>query len=199
MRIAIVYFSETGTTHTIAEAVAAGCTDNEADPAKSEKPAANNSAVEVELYRIVGGDIVEGRFKNDSCLKLIDAADAVVLGSPTFMGGPAAQFKAFADASSVRWDKQRWAGKIAAGFTVGANLNGDQLATLQYFTILAAQHGMIWMGLDLPGGYDSKGRNRLGTQSGVCACSADGNVDTVDIETARYLGTRIVALMQRMS
>ncbi|XUJ34422.1 flavodoxin family protein [Bradyrhizobium japonicum] len=57
------------------------------------------------------------------------------------MGGPAAQFKAFADASSYRWSQQRWADKIAAGFTTGACAGGDQLHTLTYFTILAAQHG----------------------------------------------------------
>jgi len=128
----------------------------------------NTNAV---LYRIVGPEIVDGRFRAEQCLSLIDGSDAVIFGSPTYMGGPAAQFKAFADATSDHWDAQQWADKVAAGFTVGANPNGDQLMTLQYFSILASQHGMLWIGLDIPGGFDERQRNPLGSQLGLaCHC-----------------------------
>ena len=36
------------------------------------------------------------------------AADAIVFGAPTYMGGPSAQFKAFADASSKPWMSRAW-------------------------------------------------------------------------------------------
>ena len=87
----------------------------------------------------------------------------MIFGCPTYMGGPSAQFKAFADASSDRWERQRWESKLCAGFTVGSNPSGDQLATLQYMTILAAQHGMLWAGIDIPGGY-----SLAGTESSRC-------------------------------
>jgi multimeric flavodoxin WrbA len=122
---------------------------------------------------------------------MVDAADAVAFGSPTYMGGPAAQFKAFADASSERWEGQRWADKVAAGFTVGACANGDQGFTLAYFSILAAQHGMLWCGLDIPGGLDKAGRNRLGAQVGLVALATEGEVDAADLATAQYLGRRL--------
>lgn len=176
-RIAVIYFSETGTTHKLAEAIGKGC--------KSV------SGVEVVLSRIAGTEIVNGRFKNTSALELVDASDAVILGSPTYMGGPAAQFKAFADATSDRWDTQRWSGKISSGFTVGANPNGDQLATLQYFSILAAQHGMIWLGLDIPGGYDELGRNTLGSQLGLASHCSGPQINSSDYVTAQYLGERV--------
>lgn len=176
-RIAVIYFSETETTHNLAVAIIRGCDS-----------VANVQAIP---HRIRGTDITEGRFQKDNCLELVDASDAVIFGSPTYMGGPAAQFKAFADATSDRWDTQRWSGKIAAGFTVGANPNGDQLATLQYFSVLAAQHGMIWIGLDIPGGFDEQGRNSLGSQLGMSAHCLSPEPNKSDIDTAEYLGSRV--------
>lgn len=107
------------------------------------------------------------------------------------MGGASAQFKAFADASSDRWENQRWEGKLCAGITVGSSPSGDQLATLQYFTILAAQHGMLWVGINIPGGYDPEGRNRLGAQLGLVSQSTGTHVSDIDLVTARYLGVRV--------
>ena len=110
------------------------------------------------------------------------------------MGSVSAQFKAFADASRERWEAHLWRNKLAAGFTIGSNLNGDQLATLQYMQILASQHGMLWVGLDLPGNSGAKGLNRLGAQSGVIAQSVDAGLCDSDLLTARYLGLRVARL-----
>ncbi|MGY3420664.1 multimeric flavodoxin WrbA [Bradyrhizobium sp. F1.13.4] len=115
---------------------------------------------------------------------------------PTW-AGPAAQFKAFADASSDRWSRQQWANKIAAGFTTGACAGGDQLHTLTYFSILAAQHGMLWCGLDIPGGEDPSGRNRLGSQLGLATHLVDSSLPQSDLTTAEYLGQRLAKMASR--
>jgi multimeric flavodoxin WrbA len=39
----------------------------------------------------------------DGAWEKLDAADAIVFGTPTYMGGPSWQFKRFADASSKAW------------------------------------------------------------------------------------------------
>ena len=178
--VVIVYFSETGSTHRLAEAIEAGCL--------------SIAATSVVLHRISGEEIDRGRFRNENCLRSIDHADGLILGSPTYMGGPAAQFKAFADATSDRWDSQQWSGKLASGFTVGSNPNGDQLATLQYFSLLAAQHGMLWVGLDIAAGYDDQGRNTLGSQLGLATHCVTGKTGNSDTETAMYLGARVARL-----
>jgi NAD(P)H dehydrogenase (quinone) len=175
--VCIVHHSITGTTANLAASILEGVVGVDGCVAKG--------------VTLAGTDIVEGRFRNETVFRTLDAADAVILGSPTFMGGPSSQFKAFADASSDRWETQRWEGKLCAGFTVGSSPSGDQLATLQYFTILAAQHGMLWVGLDIPGGYDPQGRNRLGAQLGLVSQSTNGFVPDVDLITARYLGARV--------
>ena len=179
--LAIVYFSISGTTEKLAHAVARGAA----------------GMAETALCPIAGDDIVSGRFRNDGLLQTIDRADAVAFGSPTYMGGAAAQFKAFADASSDRWSRQRWANKFAGGFTSGALAGGDQLHTLTYLSILAAQHGMLWCGLDIPGGEDPGGRNRLGSQLGLAAHMIDAALPQCDLSTAEYLGQRLAKMASR--
>ena len=153
-------------------------------------------AVDVVVHEIKGKEIIEGRFVNPSLMENLKTCDAIVFASPTYMGGPAAQFKAFADATSDFWLTQDWAGKLAAGITCGSGLNGDQTATLQYFSTLASQHGMLWLGLDVTHVDEQAGMNRLGCHLGVTAHSPDGTVDERDLNTARYLARRIQLELQ---
>ncbi|MEV4481466.1 flavodoxin family protein [Micromonospora coxensis] len=78
--------------------------------------------------------------------EVLDTADAIIFGTPTYMAGVSAPFKAFLDASSDRWAKQKWKDKLAAGFTNSAGANGDKLATLQQLALFAMQHGMVGSG-----------------------------------------------------
>ena len=181
--VVVLFHSMSGVTREIAGAVSKGVTN-----------VGDCSATVVE---IVGQDIKEGIYDNPETISLIDNADGVVFGSPTFMGSVSAQFKAFADATGDLWAENRWSGKVAGGFTVGGNLSGDQMSTLQYLAIFAAQHGMLWCGVDIPGGFDRQGRNRLGAQGGLVAHSSDGTVNPLDLETASYLGQRVATLSKR--
>jgi multimeric flavodoxin WrbA len=134
----------------------------------------------------------------------LEAADAIIFGSPTYMGSASGQFKTFMDASSKIWYAQLWKNKIAAGFTNSASQSGDKLNTLIQLTVFAAQHGMIWVGLDLlPGNNNSKGSvndlNRLGGFLGALAQSnadegPEGGPITSDLKTAEHLGTRVVQI-----
>lgn len=185
VKIAIVFYSASGTTRQLANAVAAG--------------AAEVADIDVVQVEIISTDINAGRFQNDNLLATLDNAAAIVFGSPTYMGSVSAQFKAFADASSERWEAQVWRNKIAAGFTIGSNLSGDQLSTLQYLQILSSQHGMLWTGVDIPGANNAIGTNRLGAQSGVIAHSADGLLHETDVLTARYLGRRVALNSKKLT
>ena len=117
--VTVLYYSGMGHTAKMAEAVTKG--------------AGAVSDIQANLIAIEGKDIVDGRYKNDAVLEKLDASDAIIFGSPTYMGGPAAQFKAFADTSSERWMKAAWKDKLAAGFTVSGSPSGDKLSTLHYF------------------------------------------------------------------
>jgi NAD(P)H dehydrogenase (quinone) len=150
--------------------------------------------VKVNLLRISSEDIHQGRYQNDAVLAQLDASDAIVFGSPTFMGGPAAQFKAFADATGERWYQRKWANKIAGGFTVSGGPSGDKLHTLQYFVTFAMQHGMVWVGLnELPAA--DTGINRLSSYVGAMGQASQEEPEIApsraDKLTGESLGGRI--------
>jgi multimeric flavodoxin WrbA len=180
-RVAIVFHTVTGNTAQVAKAVGEGVAQAGAEPV---------------LLLLQGSHIVEGRYINQDVLCAVDSSSAVIFGAPTFMGGPSAQFKAFADASSDRWERQLWRNKFAAGFTTGTSPNGDQASTLQYFTLLAAQHGMLWVSIDKPANVDLNAPNTVGVQLGFSAAVASAGVAELDLRTAKYLGTRVGQLAQ---
>lgn len=137
----------------------------------------------------------------------LDEADALVFGCPTYMGSPSAGLKAFMEASSGRWMEQKWADKLAAGFTNSGSMNGDKQNTLVDLATFAGQHGMNWITLGLmPGNNHSGGSeedlNRLGACLGAMAQS---NVDQgpddcppkSDLDTARHLGKRVAEAARR--
>ena len=135
----------------------------------------------------------------------LEAADAIIMGSPTYMGMASWQFKKFADASSKPWFTQKWKNKIAAGFTNSASMNGDKLSTLHYLFTLAMQHGMVWVGTGMmPANSKAAQRNDvnyLGAFSGAMMQSpSDASPDEVlpgDLETARQFGKRVAEVAQQ--
>ncbi|NMO16791.1 flavodoxin family protein [Pyxidicoccus fallax] len=177
-RVAVIYHSGYGHTRVQAEAVHRG--------------AAAIKGVQATLF-----DVSEVAQHWDA----LDAADAIILGSPTYLASVSAPFKAFMDSTSSRWAEQRWRGKLAAGFTNSAGMNGDKLHTLTTLTLFAMQHGMVWVGLGLlPGNHTSRGSpedlNRLASFVGAMAQShADLGSESAppdsDRRTAEHLGRRV--------
>jgi len=184
--ISIIYHSGGGHTAKLAEAVAKG--------------AASVAGVQVNTIAISGKDIVVGRYKNDAVIAQLDASDAIIFGSPTYMGGPSGQFKTFADATGGSWYGQKWKDKIASGFSVSNSPAGDKFSTLQYFHTLAMQHGMIWVGLgEMP--LQPNGVNRLGSFAGVTAQAGQESPDVApnaaDKLTGEILGKRVAESTKR--
>lgn len=181
--VAIAYHSGYGHTARQAEAVAAGV---------ESVPGARAETRNIAML-------------DDRLWATLAQADAVIFGSPTYMGSPSAVFQTFAEASSKVWSELGWKDKIAAGFTNSAGVNGDKLNTLISFAVLAAQHGMHWVNLGLPPGwlFRSKGSaddlNRLGGFVGAMAHSpSDAGPDVApsesDLRTASHLGRRVAEL-----
>jgi len=129
----------------------------------------------------------------------LDAADAIIMGSPTYMGMASWQFKKFADASSKRWFVSGWKDKVAGGFTCSSNLSGDKLSTLQYFITLAMQQGMVWVGQSA---MNDGNLNRLGSSSGVMAqvgpTSPAEDIPQGDLDTAKAYGARVAQVAAKL-
>ena len=133
-------------------------------------------------------------------------ADAILFGSPTYMGGPSWQFKKFADASSKTWFEGGWKNKVFGGFTNSASINGDKLNTLEYFVLLAGQHSGIWVSMDIkPANLKASVRddlNRMGSYIGPMAQTpADASAEEMspgDLETARRYGARVALIASQL-
>ena len=143
----------------------------------------------------------------DAGWETLAAADAIIMGSPTYMGSVSWQFKKFADASSKQWFTQAWKDKLFAGFTNSASLNGDKLSTLTYMFTLAMQHGGLWVSHGvLPSNSKAAQRNDpnyLGSYSGAMAQSPSdasaGEMLPGDLDTARAFGKRVATVSARIS
>jgi NAD(P)H dehydrogenase (quinone) len=129
----------------------------------------------------------------------VNAADAIIMGSPTYMGAASWQFKKFADASSKQWYGRAWKDKVAGGFTCSAQLSGDKFSTLQFFVTLAMQQGMIWVS---QGELNDGTYNRLGSAVGVMAqCEPSDAADKIpqnDLDTAKAYGKRVAEVATKL-
>jgi len=180
--IEVVYYSGYGHTKVQAEAVLEGAA----------------SAGTARIWAISAEGLLD-----DAAWAALDAADAIIMGSPTYMGGAAWQFKRFADDSSKRWFTRAWQDKLAGGFTNSASTNGDKGSTLGFLSVLAAQHGMLWVSLgQAPSNAMAHGPddiNWAGGSLGAMAISpGDAPADKAprkgDLDSARAYGARIAAL-----
>jgi multimeric flavodoxin WrbA len=180
--IVIVFHSGYGHTHKIAQAVAEGSDGH--------------------LLAIdADGSLPPGGWEK------LAAADAIVFGSPTYMGNVSWQFKKFADESSKVWMNQGWKDKLGAAFTNSASVAGDKQTTLYTMFTLAQQHGMLWVGTGLMPSNGKAARrddvNYLSSFAGLAtATPSDASVDEMvegDIRTAKLFGQRLRDAVSRIN
>lgn len=183
--VAIIYHSGFGHTKKVAEFVAQGV----------------SSVSDINVWLLTTDEAVQEMEKLQEC-------DALVFGTPTYMGGPSAQFKQFADATSKLWMQGALNNKLAAGFTNSGGLAGDKFATLMYLVTLACQHGMIWISLGQPAALTKSGHgatpetvNRLDGSLGLMTQSDNADIKNTpapgDLESAQLFGKRIAEITKQ--
>ncbi|MEM5317582.1 flavodoxin family protein [Paraburkholderia sp. JHI869] len=173
MLITIIYDSGYGHTAKQAQAVADGVR--------------RVPGVEATLIAVADGD---------TPWETLAASDAIIFGSPTYNGSLSSRLKKFMeDSTRPAWLPQTWRNKIAAGFTNSGAMHGDKLGSLISMALFAAQHGMIWVGLDLFASNNKNDMNRIGGWLGAMAQSDNESPDVTPIEsdllTAAHLGQRV--------
>lgn len=182
--VVVAYQSGFGHTAFLAEAVASG--------ARS----AGASVTPIQL-----ADVTEDDWQ------VLDAADAIIFGTATYMGNVSAVFQTFAEQTGRRCQQGTWRDKIAAGFTNSGSKSGDKLNSLVSLAVFAAQHHMHWVNLGLGPGWNHSTAsedelNRLGFWLGAAAATdVDANPDEVhpsDIATCEHLGRRVAEVTRQL-
>lgn len=180
MQIAIVYDSGFGHTAKQAQAVAEGVK--------------GVSGAYAKLIPVADGE---------TPWETLEASEAIIFGSPTYNGSVSWRLKRFMeDSTRPAWLPQTWRNKIAAGFTNSGAMHGDKLNSLVSMALFAAQHGMIWVGLDIFPGHSNTELNRIGGWLGAMAQSDDASPEVTpiesDLKTAAHLGRRVAETALRL-
>ncbi|GJJ22456.1 flavodoxin family protein [Mycolicibacterium mageritense] len=182
--VAIVAHSRAGNTWRLAEAVGEG---------------ARAMGAHVQLVRIDDDGAVE-----EAGWGTLAAADGIVFGCPTHMGGPSWQFKRFADSTIRAWRSTQWRDKLAGGFTNSTGMSGDKFSTLTYLWTLAMQQGMVWIGSGMKPAiaYDKSASreslNYIGGYGGAMATNPFDDpqaMSRADLATAAAFGERFATFL----
>ncbi|WP_213451721.1 NAD(P)H:quinone oxidoreductase [Rhizomonospora bruguierae] len=195
-KLAVIYYSSTGTVHAMAERLAAagekaGATVRlrqvaELAPAEA---IASNAAWSQHFDRTKD----EPRATADD----IVWADAVLLGSPTRYGNIASQLKQFLDTLGPQWTQGLLADKVYAGFTATMTAHGGQETTLLALYNTIYHFG----GIIVPPGYTDPLKFADGNPYGVSHVTGGNNDEPLtDVQYAAldHLTERVLRIAAKL-
>lgn len=155
-RVLVIYFSVTGNTKTLADAVVNGVT----------------SVAGTECILMPAADVTNQDWV---------AADAIIVGSPTYFGQMAAEVKHIIDATAEVYGSLE--GKVGAAFTTAGGAGcGHELTNMSIITALLVS-GMVVQGT---------------TQGPHFGPFAVGKPTAKDLERAEALGVRVANLAMKL-
>jgi NAD(P)H dehydrogenase (quinone) len=125
-------------------------------------------------------------------------ADAVIFGSPTRFGSPAAQLRTFIDSLGGLWSEGRLADKVYTGYTSSNTVHGGHETTLLSLYISLIH----WGGTIVPPGYTDPCKFVDGNPYGASLVATHDNINEFDDATANaldHLGRRVVSIADRLT
>jgi len=128
-KIAVIYYSSTGTVYELAKSVAAGA---EKAGAEVRLRKVHELAPDEAIASNAGwaSHVAETQDVPVAAADDIIWADGVLLGSPTRFGNIASQMKQFLDTLGPQWAQGLLANKVYSGFTATSTAHGGQESTL---------------------------------------------------------------------
>lgn len=188
-RVLIAFYSRSGVTEALAIDIAAGA--REAGAEVRIRRAREFVTAEVMAGSpgwIEDADAMNGRYDAPSEADA-EWADAIIFGSPSRFGAPAAELKAFVDSLGGLWFQGRLNGKVASAFASSSTLHGGNEATILALYAPAAHLGMIIV----PTGYADPIMFEGGTPYGASSVSQNSAEppSPSDLAAARFQGRRV--------
>lgn len=188
-KVAVIYYSSTGTNEAIALAVAEGARQAGAEvrvrlvPELAPQAAIDGNPKWKAFHERMAS---EPRASLDD----LDWANGIVFGTPTRFGNVAAQLKQFIDTAGGLWFQGKLSNKVYAGFTSAMNPNGGHESTL-----LALFNSIYHFGgfIVTPGYTDPAVFAAGGNPYGVSVATGQDGKGPSDeaLAHARYLGKRV--------
>lgn len=130
VKIAVIYYSATGSVHALAEAVADGAASSGAEVRlRRVAELAPATAIDANPRWRAHLDTIAARIPEAS-LDDLEWAEGYAFGTPSRFGAPAAQLKQFLDSTGRLWMDGVLSNKPVTSFTSAMNRHGGQEATL---------------------------------------------------------------------
>lgn len=193
-KTAIIYYSATGGTYKLAQAVAEGAREagSEVRVLKVKELAPEEAIASNAGW---GAHRAETQDIPEATLADLEWADVILLGSPTRYGLPAAQLKQFLDSTGPLWGQGKLVNKFTGSFTSAATQHGGQEST-----ILAMNNTFYhWGSIIVPPAFADPIQFKVGNPYGVSFASNNGQTppDEDTLASARFQGRRTVEVATR--
>lgn len=193
--LAIIYYSSQGTTHAMAQRLAATAEGLGAEVRlRHVAETAPDAAVQsVDAWAAHVAEIAEAPSATPDD---IEWADAVIFGSPTRYGHITSQLQAYIDTLGGLWGQGKLADKTYAAFTSSQTKHGGQETTLEAMTTTFAHFG----GIIVPPGYTDAVKFNDGNPYGVGKVTGGGtDLDADDLAALDHLVTRLLSISARLT
>ena len=194
LNVAVIYYSMTGTTYQLAQAMADAAEEAGANVRlRQVEELAPEEAIQQ------NGDWVEHRRQTQDVpvakLDDLEWAQAVALGTPTRYGLPAAQLKQFIDQTGPLWQQGKLVDKIMTSFTTVGTAHGGHETTLTALNNTFYH----WGSIIVPPGYAANIQFESGTPYGTSFTSNNGELDPDEtaLKAARFQMKRLIEVSRR--
>ena len=188
-KILILFYSRTGNTTAIAEAIAEGARTvrfAEVDILRIDDLAPVSVIDAIPEWK-ASRDKLAATYRVLASVDELVSYDAIILGSPTRYGIMAAELKNVLDQTGPLWQKGALVNKVGAAFTSVATAHGGHETTLWSIMTPMANLGMIIV----PPGYSDPVMFQGGSPYGATATTGGGAPGEADLAAARHQGKRV--------
>jgi NAD(P)H dehydrogenase (quinone) len=194
-KVAVIYYSATGTVHQLAEHVARGAQEADAEVrllrvAELAPRAAIDSNPAWATHVAATGHVPVATAED------VLWADAVVFGSPTRFGNVSSQLKQFIDTLGGQWVQGLLADKVYSGFTATSTRHGGQESTLLALYNTVHHFG----GIVVAPGYTDPSKFVDGNPYGTSHVAGQGDIPVDDVarNAAAFQGRRVTTIAARL-
>jgi NAD(P)H dehydrogenase (quinone) len=191
-KVLIVFYSRSGVTEALANAVAEGARASGAEVRLRRA----REVVSAEIMARTPGWSAQAAALNAKYEAPSEAdaewADAIVFGSPTRFGNVSAELKSFIDGLGGLWFQGKLNGKVGSAFGSSSTPHGGNESTL-----ISLYNPMAHLGLIIvPLGYADPAMFKAGTPYGASAVSGNPPAPPTadDLEVARFQGKRVTTI-----
>ena len=188
-KILILFYSRTGNTAALADAVAQGAKSvrfAEVDVRRIDD-LAPTSVIESDAEWKSSREKLAVRYQTFGDVNALADYDALILGSPTRYGIMAAELKHVLDQTGPLWQRGALVNKVGAAFTSVSTAHGGHETTLWSIMTPMANLGLIIV----PPGYSDAVMFTGGSPYGATATTAAGAPGEADLAAARHQGKRV--------